>query len=133
MKPSSTLEMDVLPTETLKSYRNQAFRYWEPRRILYLLLLAGVTGLSYLQVSVTGSFGVAGPIQAVGALVGWVVCFIGANLSYCAVYWLEFAMLGSRMLKVYRKLRVGVFILGCLFAGGVTYACSQLLFWGMRV
>jgi hypothetical protein len=81
----------------LRDYFTDAIRFWEPRRVIYNLALAGVV-VAYFVVGYPGSKAVL----SIDFALGLFLLTVGANICYCAAYLptslfrpLDFAKCGS--------------------------------------
>jgi hypothetical protein len=90
---------------------NQAWRYWEPRRLVYngMLMLGALAWL----VLTWPHFQPAFNLRAIGALL---VLAILANVFYSAIYLPEFFAQLSPARAVWLRRRSAVLVLGILFA-----------------
>jgi hypothetical protein len=90
----------------------EAIRFWEPRRIIYNLLLMTV---AFLWGALTWPhFRPALQLQPFLALS---VLALLANICYCAAYLVEAAMLGGTFRSVWKnRQRWGLWVVGTLFA-----------------
>jgi len=95
----------------LRDVVTDAIRYWEPRRILYNLLLVGVV-MAWLFFT-WPHFQSA---VALGSLLILSVFAVLANLCYCAAYVADITMQYSLFQAAWRRRRWGLFLAGTLFA-----------------
>src|ERR1700676_4722000 len=101
---------DDRPT-TLREAFAEAIHFWEPRRIIYNLLLVAV---ALLWGALTWPhFRPALQLQAILALG---ILALLANLCYCAAYLVEAAMLGPARKIWKNRQRWGLWVVGTLFA-----------------
>ena len=94
---------------TLREAFADAFRFWEPRRILYNVLLTAVV---LLWVALTWPH--FQPDLHLQQILALGVLALLANLCYCAAYLVEASMLGRNFWK--NSQRWGLWIAGTLFA-----------------
>ena len=66
---------------TLRDSTTDALRYWEPRRVIYNLVLAAIV-ITYYFISYPASKSVVD----VDFVLGLFLLAVGANVCYCAVY-----------------------------------------------
>ncbi len=88
-----------------------ALHYWEPRRILYDLILAGVF-IAWVALT-WPHFSGAAPLQA---LVFLLVFALGANICYSAVYLADIPLQYSPIRAVWVRWRFGLWLVGMLLA-----------------
>ena len=104
----------------LSSYAANALRYWEPRRLIYNGVLAGVV-LAHVFVRWPGSR----EKISVDILLGMFILAVLANVAYCAVYaaylFVQFAGLDAP----WRRGRVALLIVGTAFAATITHFIVQ--------
>ena len=92
-----------------------ALRYWEPRRLIYNLVLAGI---------VLTCFGIYYPRSrsaiSINSLLFLFLMAVLANVAYCAAYPVDMFVSASGYLDEWRKYRWVVFLIGLLFAATIT-------------
>ena len=106
-------QQSVQPAQTLswKALR-EAARFWEPRRIVYNLLLAGVVAAWVIV-----SWPHFRPAFSLQGLVFLVVMALLANLCYCAAYLVDLPLQTSVQSAAWsRRVRLSVWVLGTLLA-----------------
>src|ERR1700680_438418 len=104
--------MDAL---NFRETATDAIRYWEPRRVVYNLILAVIV-LTYFCLNYPGSL-VALSVDNVL----WVfVLAVLANVAYCAAYVVDIFAQVSGYQALWRKYRWMLFVFGVLFAGTMT-------------
>jgi hypothetical protein len=104
-----------MQTGTLREIATEAISYWEPRRILYNILLAAVV-IFYFIAGLPASRHV---LNADLALV-LVLLAVVANVAYCAVYVVDLFVQMSGFREVWRKARWVLFTIGLCFAAILT-------------
>jgi hypothetical protein len=87
----------------------QALRYWELRRGPYNLALAALAGAIVLR-----TWPHFRPVIAPGSIAPLAVLVLLANLCYCAVYPVEFAL--GRSDRAWRHWRAALWVVGTLLA-----------------
>ena len=88
-----------------------ALRYWEPRRLIYNLVLIAVTAAW-----VVGTWPHFRPALTWSSLPPMAVLALLANVCYCAAYVVDVAMLHSSVESVWRRRRWILWLIGTLFA-----------------
>jgi hypothetical protein len=107
---------------TVRDYATEAIRYWEPRRIVYNLLLGSVV-LIYFFLSV-------GPNKSVSfdqVQLLFLLCVL-ANVAYCGAYVADLFAQMSGFRKRWRGLRWLLFVVGSAFAAILARFWSIALF-----
>jgi hypothetical protein len=97
---------------SLRAAFAEAIRFWEPRRILYNLLLLAVT---LLWVAFTWPH--FQPAFQLPAILALGILALLANICYCAAYLVEAAMLGATFRNIWKnRQRWALWVVGTLFA-----------------
>lgn len=106
----------------LRASLREAIGYWEPRRLVYNLVLAVIgIGSSWTElIELAGD----GWWRGLGTLLVLAVFCLLANLCYCLAYIPEFALQASIWAAGWRRWRWALFAGGTLFASGL--ACQAL-------
>jgi hypothetical protein len=112
-----------METATIREWATDAIRYWEPRRILYNLILAAIV-LACLSVSLPTSKGL---ITVDFVLVLFLLAVL-ANVAYCAAYVVDIFAQISGFRELWQQYRWLLFVVGMAFAGIVTRFWSMALF-----
>jgi hypothetical protein len=105
------------------SHTAEALRYWEPRRALYNAVLAAVV-LAHIAASWPASW------AALTWNLGFWLFFLCvlANVCYCAVYLVDAFVQFSGLRDEWRRLRVGVLVVGTAFAAVIAHWFAMGLF-----
>jgi hypothetical protein len=101
-----------------------AIQYWEPRRLVYNLILAGIV-LTYFGLNFPGSLQ---RLSADSILFVFLLAVL-ANIAYCAAYLVDIFVQISGYQAIWLKHRWMLLALGTLFAGVVTRLFARLLFY----
>jgi hypothetical protein len=88
-----------------------ALRYWEPRRVVYNLVLTGVTVVWFA--ATWPHFRAA---LRLPSLLLFAVLALLANVCYCAAYLVDIPMQRSSLSAIWRRRRWGLWLTGTLFA-----------------
>jgi hypothetical protein len=112
-----------METATIREWATDAIRYWEPRRILYNLVLAAIV-LAYFVVALPVSKGL---ITLNFVLVLFLLAVL-ANVAYCAAYVVDIFAQTSGFRELWREYRWVLFVVGMVFAGIITRFWSMALF-----
>jgi hypothetical protein len=96
---------------SLRDYTTQAIRYWEPRRVLYNLLLVAV---------VVVTFSLNLPLSKAAITIDSVLWLfllaVLANVAYCAAYIVDIFVQASAFHDQWQQFRWLLFTLGVAFA-----------------
>jgi hypothetical protein len=95
----------------LRTLLDDALRYWEPRRIVYNLVLAAVV-LSWLL----GTWPHFRPALTLQALLLLFVLAAAANVCYCAAYFVDLPLQYSSFRGRWLRWRFGLWVAGMLLA-----------------
>jgi hypothetical protein len=104
-----------MDSQAFRDSLTDAIRFWEPRRLVYNVVLAAIV-LAYFGIFFPSSK------QAVSrdGLLGLFLLVVLANVAYCAAYVPDvFAQL-SGFREQWRKVRWALFLTGMLFAAIIT-------------
>jgi hypothetical protein len=100
-----------VPPSAFRLTLTEALRFWEPRRILYNLVLVALAGVWVVRTWPHFRPAVVAPhLPEVFVLAGL------ANLCYCAAYLVEFALQDSSGRDTWRRWRWILWVAGTLFA-----------------
>ena len=89
----------------------EAARYWEPRRVIYNLVLAAIA-----VAWVAGTWPHFRPAFKLESLLALAVLALLANVCYCAAYLVEIPLQHSALSAVWKRRRRGLWVLGMLLA-----------------
>jgi hypothetical protein len=99
---------------TFKTMLREAMRYWEPRRIVYNIVLAAVV-IAWLAFT----WPHFRPLFTVQGFLVLLVLAAIANVCYCAAYLADMAMQCSSFRTTWLRARWMLWLLGTLFATGL--------------
>jgi hypothetical protein len=112
-----------MDTATLRESLTDSIRYWEPRRIIYNLVLAAITTI-YFVIGLPPSK----HALSVNSLLFIFLLAVLANVAYCAAYLADvFAQL-SGFREIWRSYRWVLFVIGLLFAAVITRFWALAMF-----
>ena len=100
-----------LPGAPARGLFGEAVRYWEPRRVVYNVALAGVV-VAWL-VATWPHFRPALNLQSLLLLI---ILGLIANVCYCAAYLVDLPLQSSAMSTMWKRWRGGLWLLGTLLA-----------------
>ena len=109
---------------TVREALTNAIRYWEPRRIIYNLVLLGVVAIHAGRIWL-------GPGLALttDTLLLLFLLAVLANVAYCAAYVVDVPAQMSGFRSEWQRLRLAVFLIGLAFAAILAHFFSQGLLW----
>jgi hypothetical protein len=113
----------LMETAALREWVTDAIRYWEPRRIIYNLVLTGVV----LACFVVGLPLSKGMIGLNFTLVLFLMAVL-ANVAYCAAYVVDLFAQISGFRELWKKYRWLLFLVGLIFASIITRFWSLAVF-----
>jgi len=122
------LQSDVGDTDRRPRFREltaEAIKYWEPRRLVYNLVLAAVV-VSYFALAWPKSEAF---LSVNFALVLFLLAVI-ANVCYCAAYVVDMFVQLSSVRALWLRKRWLLFLLGMMFAAVITRFFALVLFLG---
>lgn len=113
--------------QTLRDYVTDAMKYWEPRRIVYNLVLTGIVAAYFLlQWPASRS-----AIELNVMLLVFVMAVL-ANVAYCAAYIPDIFAQSSGFRDVWQRYRWILFAIGVAFAGTITRFWALAMFGGRK-
>src|SRR5215831_3676700 len=115
-----------MESPTLREAVSDAIRYWEPRRLLYNALLAGIVLFYFFYFLRTNPSLKA--ILTVDGFLGLFLLAVLANVAYCAAYVVDVFAQWSSYRDLWRTHRWVVLVVGLLFAGILTRFFSLAMF-----
>lgn len=105
---------------TIRDFATSAMRYWEPRRIVYNLILALIV-IGYFVAGLPSSK----HVLSVDLLLFLFLLAVLANVAYCAAYLPDIFAQASGFRESWIRFRWVLFLVGVTFAGILTR------FWSM--
>ena len=112
-----------METSSIREYATEAIRYWEPRRVIYNVVLAVIVAF-YFVAGLPGSKQV---LTADSILVLFLLAVV-ANVAYCAAYLVDIFVQMSSFRELWRTGRWILFVVGLAFAAILTRFFSLGLF-----
>jgi hypothetical protein len=109
--------------QKLRDYATAAIKYWEPRRILYNLLLVTVVALTFSL-----NFGQAKAAFNIDSVLWLFLLAMLANVAYCAAYIVDIFVQASAFRDQWTQFRWMLFALGAAFAAVLARYFSLALF-----
>jgi hypothetical protein len=112
-----------MDSSSLREYFTDAIRFWEPRRVIYNLVLAAIV-ITYFGLGYPGSKSV---ISIDFALALFILAVV-ANVAYCAAYLADVFVQASGFRQVWQRSRWILFALGTTFAAVITRFVAMGMF-----
>jgi hypothetical protein len=104
--------MDAL---TFRESLTRAIRYWEPRRLIYNIVLAAIV-LVYFGIN----YPATKSLVSVNSVLGLFILVVLANVAYCAAYLIDIFVSASNYRDQWQSRRWIIFVIGLLFASIIT-------------
>jgi hypothetical protein len=112
-----------LDAATIREWATDAIRYWEPRRILYNLVLAAIV-ITYFAMGLPATK----PLSTVNLVLVLFLLAVLANVAYCAAYAVDIFAQTSGFRELWQRFRWVLFLIGLAFASIITRFWSMALF-----
>jgi hypothetical protein len=106
-----------------RDYLGNAIRYWEPRRILYNLLLAAIVVIHFAK-----GLPFSRSVLQFNTLLLLFILAVLANVAYCAAYVPDVFAQMSSLRDSWLRYRWVVFVIGLAFAAVLTHFWSLAMF-----
>lgn len=107
----------------LRDYFTDAIRFWEPRRVLYNLVLAAIV-ITYFALGYPASKAVLN----VDFTLGLFILAVIANVAYCAAYLADIFVQASGFREIWQRGRWVLFAIGTTFAAVITRFVAMGMF-----
>jgi hypothetical protein len=99
------------PSDPFKASLIDAIRYWEPRRLVYNLVLTAIC-----VVWIVATWPHFRPAMTLQTLLPLSALALFANLCYCAAYVVDIPMQGASFGESWKRRRWGLWLIGMLLA-----------------
>jgi len=109
--PTQSYGLGKSPSGPFRGFLADAIRFWEPRRLVYNLILALV-----VVVWIVASWPHFRPMFTLHSLLLLGFLALLANACYCAAYFVDIPMQGLSVGTALRRQRWGLWVIGTLFA-----------------
>jgi hypothetical protein len=104
-----------MDAQTFRESLTGAIRYWEPRRLLYNVVLAAIV-LIYFGIN----YPATKSLVSIDSVLFLFLLVVLANVAYCAAYLVDIFVSASSYRDQWRRRRWIIFVIGLLFAGIIT-------------
>lgn len=108
---------------SLRAILTDAIRYWERGRIIYNIVLAGVTIMIFAVGWAEGQ-----AILSFAVIPSLIILAVLANVAYCAAYAVDIIVQHSEFRTPWLRYRWILFVIGLLFAAMLAYLFASGLF-----
>ena len=109
--PTQSQDFGKSPSGPFRRLLTDAMRFWEPRRLVYNLILAVV-----VMVWLVGSWPHFRPAFTLQSLLLLAILALLANACYCAAYLVDLPMQSLSVGRALRRQRSVLWVIGTLFA-----------------
>ncbi len=109
--PTQPQSLGKSPSGPFREILTDAVRFWEPRRVIYNLVLAVV-----VVIWLVASWPHFRPMFTLHSLLLISILALLANVCYCAAYLVDIPMQGMSAGVALKRLRWGLWVIGTLFA-----------------
>ncbi len=106
-----------------RDHLGNAIRYWEPRRMLYNLLLAAIVVMHFVK-----ELPFSKTVVQFNSLLLLFVLAVLANVAYCAAYVPDVFAQMSSLRNSWLRYRWALFVVGLAFAAVLTHFWSLAMF-----
>ena len=107
----------------MREWATDAIRYWEPRRIVYNVVLATIVVVYYWM-----DLPLSKQLLTLNFVLFLFLLAVLANVCYCAAYAVDIFAQVSGFRELWQRFRWVLFLIGLLFAGIITRFWSMALF-----
>ena len=105
----------IMGAQTFRESLTGAIRYWEPRRMVYNVVLAAVI-LIYFGIN----YPATKSLVSIDSILFLFLLVVLANVAYCAAYLVDIFVSASSYRDQWQRRRWIIFVIGLLFAGIIT-------------
>jgi len=107
----------------MREYLTNAISYWEPRRVLYNLVLAVIV-IAYF----VAGYPASKAVLSIDFVLGLFLLAVAANVAYCAAYLADIFVQASGFREIWQRTRWVVFVIGTAFAAVITRFIAMTMF-----
>jgi len=116
-------KLTAMETPSVHEYVTEAIRYWEPRRVIYHLILVAVVVAYFVA-----GYPASKPNLTTDSVLVLFLLAVVANVAYCAAYLLDIFVQMSGVPDLWRSTRWILFAVGLTFAAILTRFASIGMF-----
>lgn len=107
----------------MREYLTNAISFWEPRRVVYNVILAVIV-IAYFAAGYPASKAAV----SIDFVLGLFLLAVAANVAYCAAYLADVFVQASGFRDIWQRTRWIVFVIGTLFAAVITRFIAMGMF-----
>ena len=104
-----------MDAKTFRESLTGAIRYWEPRRLVYNVVLAAIVLIYFGR-----NYPATKSLVSIDSLLFLFILVVLANVAYCAAYIVDIFVSASSYRDQWQNRRWIIFAIGLLFAGIIT-------------
>jgi hypothetical protein len=112
-----------MEASTLRDYATDAVKFWEPRRVLYNLVLTAVVVLCFVV-----GYPASKMALSLDFCLGLFILAVIANVAYCAAYIVDLFVQSSGFRELWQRYRWLLFAIGTTFAAIITRFVAMGMF-----
>lgn len=101
--------------QTIRDFATDAMRYWEPRRVIYNLVLTAIVATYFVL-----GWPASRKTLEVNLILLLFILAVLANVAYCAAYIPDIFAQASGFRDLWQRYRWILFVIGVVFAGIIT-------------
>jgi hypothetical protein len=105
----------IMDAQTFRESLTGAIRYWEPRRVVYNVVLAAIVLIYFGR-----NYPATKSIVSIDSILVLFLLVVLANVAYCAAYLVDIFVSASSYRDRWQRHRWIIFGIGLLFAGIIT-------------
>ena len=109
------MNLVIMNSAELREYFTDAIRFWEPRRVIYNVVLAAIV-MAYFAVGYPSSK----TLLSIDFAIGLFLLAVAANIAYCAAYLADVFVQASGFREVWLRSRWVLFAIGTAVAAIIT-------------
>jgi hypothetical protein len=110
-----SIKFAAMESVTVRDSFTDAIRFWEPRRVIYNLVLALIV-VAYFVVG----YPTSKTVLSIDFALGLFLLAVVANIAYCAAYLADIFVQVSGFREIWQRSRWVLFVIGTAFAAIIT-------------
>jgi hypothetical protein len=107
----------------LRESLTDAIRFWEPRRVIYNLVLSLIVVIYFMM-----GYPASRAALSIDFILGLFLLAVIANVAYCAAYLADIFVQGSAYRETWQRVRWTLFAIGTTFAAVITRFVAMGMF-----
>ncbi len=117
------MNLAAMNSSELREYFTDAIRFWEPRRLIYNVVLAAIV-IAYFAVG----YPTSKAILSMDFALALFLLAVAANIACCAAYLADIFVQASGFREIWQRMRWVLFLIGTLVAAIITRFMSMRMF-----